>query len=289
MLSALLAREALDAVPTNPRTTTTISLGLQVRSIYHAIFGDRRVAAETADLLLAVADTQELSHSLVAAYLTATLAIRVVDDRKVDVALLPTLYERCVSAGMLGAAIRIAGRLGSMYHEDGDLFQARLWCERTSELVARTAAQRISTDYLTLRIDLALADRDFVLARQLVAQAPAQFPMYGSPKWKNAYNAYRIRVEQYEGRGATPPEQLQELLDWHQTAKCFGRHDDHMEVLWSALNEAGRQEEASSTLREYVIHSRREIRPCIYALRSRTAADPFWSEATAIAATLSGR
>jgi DNA-binding SARP family transcriptional activator len=281
MLSAVLAREALDAVPNNPSTTNAISLGLQVRSIYHAVFGDRRVAIELADLLLAVADTQELSHSLVAAFLTATLAIRVVDDRRVDIACLPKLYERCVSAGMLGAAIRIAGRLGSMFHEDGDLSEAKQWCARTMELVARTAAQRVSTDYLTLRIDLALAEGDFVLARQLIAEAPTQFPMYGSPKWKNAYNAYRIRVEQFEGRCATSRERLQELLDWHQVAKCFGRHDDHMEVLWSALNEAGRSAEASSMLREYVTRSRREVRPCIYALRTRTAADPFWNEPNA--------
>jgi hypothetical protein len=71
------------------------------------------------------------------------------------------------------------------------------------------------------------------------------------------------------------------LLDWHDIAKRFGRHDDHMEVLWSALSEAGRRAEASSTLSEYVLHSRRESRPCIYALRMRTAADPFWAEARA--------
>jgi hypothetical protein len=278
VLSESLAREALEAVPDKPRTTNTISLGLQVRSIYHAVFGDRRAAIELADLLLAVAERQELSHSLETAYLTATLASRVLDDRKADVALLPGLFDRCVSAGMLGAAIRIAGRLGSMHHEDGDLDEARRWCDRTTELVGRTAATRVSTDYLTLRIDLALADGELALARQLVAEAPEQFPMYGSPKWSNAYNAYRTRVEQYEGRTTIDPERLQVLIDWHHTAKRFGRHDDHMEVLWFALRDANRTEEASATLREYVLCSRRELRPCIYVLRTRTATDPFWRE-----------
>jgi hypothetical protein len=166
-----------------------------------------------------------------------------------------------------------------MHHEDGELDEARRWCDRTTELVGRTAATRVSTDYLTLRIDLALADGALALARQLVAEAPEQFPMYASPKWSNAYNAYRTRVEQYEGRTSIEPERLQVLIDWHFTAKRFGRHDDHMEVLWSALRDANRPEEASETLREYVLYSRREVRPCIYVLRTRTAADPFWREA----------
>lgn len=281
MLSESLAREAVNALPDNPQTTNTLSLSLQVRSIYHAVFGDKRAAVELSDLLLAVADSQELCHSLVTSYLTATLAIRVVGDSKADILLLPRLYERCVAASMLGAAIRIAGRLGSMHHEDGELDEARMWCARTSELVARTGATRVSTDYLTLRIDLALADGNLEMARQLIAQAPEQFPMYGSPKWSNAYNAYKIRVEQYEGRTCLDPERLQMLIDWHRTAKCFGRHDDHMEVLWTALRGSARPEEASEALREYVLHSRRELRPCIHVLRTRTATDPFWGDSAA--------
>ena len=278
MLSEPLAREAIEAVPDNLQTNNTIALGLQTRTIYHAIFGDRRTAIELADLLLAIGETQELSHSLITSYLTATLAIRVVDSRELDISLLPALYDRCIAAGMLGAAIRIAGRLGSMQHEDGNLVEARNWCNRTTELVSRTSAQRVSTDYLTLRIDLALADGQLALARQLIAEAPAHFPMYGSPKWRNAYIVYRTRVEQYESCKPIAAERLKELVHWHESAKRFGRHDDHMEVLWSALTHAGQREQASATLREYVMHSRRESRPCIHTLRTRTATDPFWSE-----------
>jgi hypothetical protein len=278
VLSEPLAREALEAVPANPRTTNALSLALQVKIIYHAVFGDRNTAIELADLLLAVVRKQELSDSLVTSYLAATLAIRVVDAREVDLALLPALYERCTAASMLGAAIRVSGRLGTMLHEDGALDEARRWCDRTTEHVMRTGAQRLSTDNHTLSVDLALADGNVALARQLIERAPEQFPMYASPKWRNAYNVYNTRVGQYERQDPISPERLQVLLDWHHTAKRFGRHDDHMEVLWSALHDAGRREEASVTLREYLLHSRRESRPCIYALRMRTVADPIWGE-----------
>jgi hypothetical protein len=131
---------------------------------------------------------------------------------------------------------------------------------------------------LTLRVDLALGQGDLALARQLIEDAPRQFPMYGSPKWSNAYAMYRTRVQQYENPGPLPESTLRMLLDWHQAAKCFGRHDDHMEVVWTALVAAGRRDEASTALSEYVLVSRREIRPCIFALRSRTASDPLWHE-----------
>jgi hypothetical protein len=282
MLSESLAREALEAVPDNLQTPNTIALGLQIRTIYHAIFGDKQAAIELADLLLAMADTQELSHSLVTSYLTATLAIRVVDSRESDISLLPALYDRCLTAGMVGAAIRVAGRLGSMQHEDGNLSEARAWCDRTAELVARTGAHRVSTDYLTLQMDLALADGNISLAQRLISEAPDHFPMYGSPKWRNAYIVYRTRIEQCESRRPIAVERLRDLVQWHESAKRFGRHDDHMEVLWSALDHAGRTEQASATLREYVMHSRRESRPCIYALRTRTASDPLWTELRAL-------
>jgi hypothetical protein len=276
LLDAQLAREALDAVPSTPRTTSAASVGLEIKLIYHATFGDPRTAVELADTLHAIASKKELSPSQVVSHLTASLALRIVDSRQMETALFEQLYQRCVGASMMGVAIRIAARMGSMLHEDGEIEAAMTWCARATELIEQCGIQRKSTEYLTLRTDLALHTGDIALARRLIELAPSQFPMYSSPKWSNAHHVYQTRVEQHEGRHRISPERLERLLSWHRTARHLGRHDDHMEVLWTALCDDGRDEEASELLHEYLARSRRERRPCIYALRTRTAKDPAW-------------
>jgi DNA-binding SARP family transcriptional activator len=277
MLSETLAREALTAVPQSPCSTHSLLLSLQIRVIYHAVFGDHATASGLADSLIAVASKLALSQAQVASYLTAALALRLVDTRSCDLALLEPLYHRSLDASMFGAAIRIAGRLGSMLHEDGDLEGAQIWCARTTQLLATSGAQRAPTDYLTLGVDLALADGNVQLARELIGRAPRQFPMIASPKWSNAYLVYRTRVHQFETTRPLAADHLQALLTWHDAAKHLGRHDDHVEVLWTALTRAGRTEEASSLLWSYLTESRRERRPCIFALRTRASADPAWA------------
>jgi len=278
MLSEPLAREAVEAVPETPRTARSASTGLEVKLIYHATFGDRKTAVELADLLHAAAEKQELSPAKVMSHLTASLGLRIVDTRPLELSLLARLYEQCVDASMFGVAIRIASRLGSMLHEDGEIETATEWCARTSALIDKSGIQRLATEYVTLRIDLALGNQDFDLASRLIELAPTQFPMYSSPKWSNAYHVYLTRVQQRQGQLRLSPERLTRLLDWHFAAQQLGRHDDHMEVLWTALRAEGRSDYASELLSSYLLRFRRELRPCIFSLRSRTADDPAWSE-----------
>jgi hypothetical protein len=280
MLSEPLAREALESVPARLSTATALSLGLQVKTIYHAVFGDSSTAIECAELLLATATKLELSASQIAAHLTASLALRIVDVRPTDYTLLAHLYQRCITASMVGAAIRISARAGTMLHEDGEIEEAKRWCARATDLIERIGFQRLGTDFLTLRVDLALADNDVSFARRLIESAPTYFPMYASPKWSNVYLVYRTRVEQHLGPYRLSAEKLQSLIDWHHSAKRYGRHDDHMAVLWTALRDAERIEEASTTLREYLSCSRREKRSCIHALRQVSANDPAWYAAS---------
>jgi hypothetical protein len=72
-------------------------------------------------------------------------------------------------------------------------------------------------------------------------------------------------------------EMLVRLLQYHERAKRFGRHDDHMQVLWSALRAVGRAADASRLLRNYLRSERRERRACRYLLRLITIDDPEWT------------
>jgi DNA-binding SARP family transcriptional activator len=276
LVSESLAREAVEAVLQAGPTASSSPSALEVQTIFHATFGNPSEATELADLLHAAASQQEFSPARVVSHLTAALAHRIVDVRPLETHLFEQLFERSVAASMIGIAIRVAARCGSMLHEDGEIENAALWCGRARELIERSGIQRLSTDYLTLRIDLALSEGDIPAARRLIDIAPIHFPMYASPKWASAYHSYQTRVEQYEGYPRLAAERLDRMVQWYRTASRLGRYDDHMAVLWTSLRAAGRPEQASEILLKYMREDRREPRPCIYALRTATAVDPAW-------------
>jgi hypothetical protein len=277
-LDESLARKVCEALPQQPLSTADSLLKDQVELIFHAVFGDRDAAVVLAESLAHSADNQELSPASASAQLVASLALRITDPRESDTSKLERFYDRSLASSMYEAAIRTSARIGSIKYDDGAVDLARFWGARASELVARTDAQRLSTDYLTLQIDLALARGDIRSARQLIDNARHYCPIYAAPRWSRSYLVYRLRVTQHEGESAGPTQDIECLLEWHNRAKHLGRHDDDMEVLWTALWRLGKRIEASSLLREYLFSARRERRSPSFVLRSRTREDPVWNE-----------
>jgi hypothetical protein len=179
---------------------------------------------------------------------------------------------------MYEAAIRTSCRIGSIYCEDGEFDLARYWCERASVLIHQIGVQRLSCDYLTLQIDLALESGDLASAQRVVDSAMHVCPLYTAPRWSKEYLVYRLRVAQHDSDQPVPQGDLECLLEWHQRAKHLGRHDDNMEVIWTAFWRRGMRAEASSILRDYLCNSRRERRTVNFMLYSRTQEDPIWEE-----------
>jgi hypothetical protein len=116
------------------------------------------------------------------------------------------------------------------------------------------------------------------LAQQRLESAPTHCPLYTSPRFSREYLVYRLRVAQHQNDAAGSFEDVECLLEWHNRAKHLGRHDDSMEVLWTALWRAGKRIEASTLLRDYLFRARRERRPFGVMLRQRMAEDPIWRE-----------
>jgi hypothetical protein len=87
----------------------------------------------------------------------------------------------------------------------------------------------------------------------------------------------RVRYEQFASGTPASSTDLESLLACHRRGRSFGRHDDHMEVLWGALVSRDRHEEASLFLFDYLTKFRRERRPCSHFLRIRSASDPMWA------------
>jgi DNA-binding SARP family transcriptional activator len=281
-----LALAVSDAMPQHPRSQTASLLRDQVELIFHSVFGDRDVAVRIAESIALLADKQELSPASVSAQLTAALALRIVDTKPSDTSKLERLFDRCLASSMYNAAIRTSARIGSFLCEDGALDSARYWSQRASELIDQTGIQRVCSDYLTLRIDLALECGDLASAQRLVDSAPHHCPIYATPRLSKEYLVYRLRVAQHHADRAVSPQDIECLMEWHRRAKHLGRHDDNMEVLWTALWREGKRAEASWLLRDYLFNARRERRTISFMLHSRTHEDPVWSELVRVDATL---
>jgi hypothetical protein len=278
LLDEALARTVYETMPRQPASNAESLLKDQVELIFHSVFGDRKIALRLAEALSLRAEKVELSPASVSAQLTASLALRIVDGKVLDTSRLERLFDRCLASSMYEAAIRTASRIGSIQFDCGALDLARYWCERTTELVTRSGVGRLSADYQTLQIDLALEDNDIASAQRLIDNAPVRCPIYGSPRFSNEYLVYRVRIAQRRCASASSEEYLESLMEWHARAKHLGRHDDSMEVLWTALWRAGKRDEASGLLREYLSNARRERRAFSPVLRRRMNEDPIWRE-----------
>ena len=288
-----MAREAISAVGELSLVDTPCRLQQQqTLLIYHTVFGEREAALALAQSLEITARSQELSSVTIYSLLNASLARRIVDSSPTNYQELESMHDKCREASMNSLALRVAGRIASLRLDDGRLDEAKQWGGISRQLAARIGEQRLSSDFLSSQIDLALIDGDFARATQLIDTYRHFAPVAATPRFAKELLVYQGRVAQYCEPSHLNATYLGQLLYWHTRARHFGRHDDHMEVLWVSLVKLGQAEQASALLTEYLHHSRRERRPFNYLLRLRTAGDDAWRslpEATEIVDDVQGR
>jgi hypothetical protein len=276
LLEPELASEALDVIGSTPQSNASEVLAQEALLIYHAVFGDRATAIRIADCLDAVTSAAPISARGVAKLTNTLNARRIVEAGDTNYRPVIALYEKCASASMAVAATQVASRIGNFLAEDGDFEQAKLWAERAKYWKDRCPDQRVSCDYLSLEFDLALREGHQERALMLGESVLELFPMYATPRYAKEHLVYKVRQRLIVDHCPIEEPTIARLIEWHERAKRLGRHDDHMEALWGALVGAGRENEASGLLEEYVLSSRREHRRLNYWLARRTALDPFW-------------
>jgi hypothetical protein len=138
------------------------------------------------------------------------------------------------------------------------------------------SSDRRSMDFLSSQVKLAILRDDRETAMKYIDLMPLSAPIVRSGLSAHSLFLYRLRYRQLYSTEIASEAELNRLLAWHDRARTFGRHDEHMEVMWVALRQRHQAELASSLLSEYVRESRRERAPCQYLLRTRTAEDPVW-------------
>lgn len=245
--------------------------------IFHTVFGDPNRAMSIASAIDSIAAEGERSWSKFVSHRNCSLARQLVGPDDDDYSELERDYRECLDASMSMTAMQCAAHLASILIDDGNIIRAREWMLKAENLIGAVEVQGNPVDYLSGQVDLALLAGDEQRARYFLAKMHANAHRYRFGRLRNDLFLYQLRVDQMCSGAAISPIDLVELLRFHERAKGFGRHDDHMEVLWVALVSQGRATEASLLLTEYLGVHRRERRSCRHMLRSRTQADPAWA------------
>jgi hypothetical protein len=249
----------------------------QIGLIFHTIFGERSEALSIADEIEELVARRERSWPVFVARRNCSLARQLVgSDRDIGHGELERGYHECIDASMTSSALQYASYLASMLIDDGELTGATEWIRKAEALIGIGSIGPNVLEYLGAQIDLALLAGDESRARAFLQEMHNSTRLCEYVRLRNDILLYTLRVEQICGNTTASPANLTELLRFHSVAKSFGRHDDHMDVLWVALSAAGRTQEASLLLRSYLHEHRRERRSCRHFLRTRTASDPAW-------------
>jgi DNA-binding SARP family transcriptional activator len=281
LLDVRLANEAYAAIRSaDAPDKASVLFQAQGRLIYHTIFGSVSEALEEADRLTQLLRANEAWWQGITSALNVSLARLIVDPHPVDLTDLYEYFERCKSADMHTLALFCAARICNVLFEGGLLSEAATWSDRAESMAKHTKAGRPLMDHLSSRTDLMIASGDFREARALIEAMTHQIPRLKHGLNQHAVFLHRLRYEQVcEGVPCSDAD-LARQLQWHQSARSYGRHDNQMEMLWVSLRSRGREVEASETLTEYLSVSRRDRRPAQYLLRTRTAEDPAWRDAS---------
>lgn len=249
----------------------------QISLIYHTVFGDRDEALRIATRLESRVRRSERSWYTFISLRNCSLARQLVDRGPTDYESLERTYADALDAAMISNALWSATHLTSVLIDDGNIAEACRWMTISEGLASSHGESVLPIDYFSAQVDLALLDENYSRAERYLSQMQRNAPRYESARLRNDLLIYRIRVRQLSGGHLVSQSELQALLVFHELAKDFGRHDDHMDVLWAALSALGETAKASELLSLYLRHHRRERRPCRYFLRFRTGSDPAWS------------
>lgn len=277
LIDAPLASSVFDLGESLVATDTRSELHRRhISLIFHTVFGDPQTALSIASGMELLAAEGERSWSKFVSHRNCSLARQLVGPHDSDYGKLERDYIECLDASMSMTALHCASHLASILIDDGDIASAREWMRRAENLIASKELHDNPVDYLSGQVDLALLAGDEPRARHFLAKMHENADRYRFGRLRNDLFLYRLRVDQMCGGGAVSSKDVAELLRFHKLARSFGRHDDHMEVLWVALVSHGRSREASVLLDEYLRTHRRERRSCRHLLKTRTQVDPAW-------------
>jgi hypothetical protein len=259
-----------------PENATSQLLHRQVSLIYHTVFGDRDLALQIANELEDETKSVERSWYSLTSRRHCIFARQLAAPGPSDYGSLERGYANALDASMTAVAFGFAAYLTSVLIDDGDISNAKHWLAICEDFAQSCSAVDFPADYFGAQVDLSLLTGNWKKAHHYMQAVEDCWAHIRSRRVRSLLQSYRVRVQQHCGCPAADAAQLEALLSYHDIGKRLTRHDDHMEILWTALSSVGEGERASSLLSDYLLHHRRERGPAHYFLRQRTKLDPIW-------------
>jgi hypothetical protein len=261
MLDVDLAREVFDrASALAPTDDACAQRRAQIQLIYHTIFGDCDQAVAIADNLRMQAVEAPLSSFSARVLMNITLARWVADAAPLSLADLYRTCEQLRAAGMDSYALFCSSRIAFLLHEDCKWDEALHWSTIARNLDDTLSHDRRPMDFLALQMNVALHQGDVAAARRWLDLMPRASPRLATGLNESALQLYGLKFKLLGEQQPADDVDLRLLLSWHQRARSFGRHDEHVAVLSLALSSVGRSQEAVDRIHEYLAKHRRERR-----------------------------
>jgi DNA-binding SARP family transcriptional activator len=255
----------------------------QTNLIFHSVFGDYESARQQIAVLQRLVESASPCWAALTTRSNLVLANELVSVDTVDLSDLEQAFYECQAAEMNQMAISVAGRIGCCLIDQGEIAEATKIVSAAQSLLGRPGTERLSMNYISCCVDLAIVKHKFEEARAHIESFRTYSPAHATGGIRNYLKIYELRWAQLVSKKPMSDVDLEWLLMRHDRMRSFGRHDDSVELLWIALSNAGRPDEASQMLNEYLIHWRRERRGSSYLLRLRTESDPVWDRVQLLA------
>jgi hypothetical protein len=161
---------------------------------------------------------------------------------------------------------------------DGDITSASRWLDEARDLVSHESdGTMVHAAYYSASAAIAILEGRLAHAMHLIDEADSRFPSVALPRYKAFVMAVRVKAE-LSTKHASRDSNLSELRRLYALGRCLGGQDFVVEALWAAARAEGRDEDASTLLREYMTRHRRELGPPDASLLATTASDSFWKE-----------
>lgn len=247
--------------------------------VYHTTYGSRQTAFDLIDQLARLhpsptmnANTQMARHY--AGFAAGRLGARQITRKMFGEEL--AFAETVAAFGMAEYSALMLAEIAIM---DGDYASAAQYLAHVEQISnkRRGVEQVHSPGYFSTAACLAIRQRDFQRAAQLLDHVERSHASVASPYYRAVTLSLLMRIEACRG-DAISRAHFEELRSLFARAHSTGGQDSVVESLWRCENLINGPDHATELLRHYLEVQRREVGPVEADLWLATKCDPVWSD-----------
>ena len=174
-------------------------------------------------------------------------------------------------------ALYAASLLTELAIGEGDFLSADAWNAETGKQLRGTSAHKLSPNsgYYSSAALLAMMNGRYREAEAMIATPQAEDARMRTARYEAICCALSLKLYLMKGESEGHEALISRLRELYGRGRALGGQDTIVEVLWCVDVLAGKEEEASMLLAEYLRY-RREPFPLEWSLRYMTSAEDTW-------------